>query len=122
MTTFKNNQLITLRDDNFELVFEITEIERDKKLQCANCAISLGDRVKVKLVSINTKFNGSRNSMNVLDTFLKRWYDYGAHNSHSICNDGEKEFINVHDTDKFISPWSLIAPNDAPVFSLEGLL
>lgn len=122
MTTFKNNQLITLRDDNFELVFEITNIERDKKLQCANREINLGDRAKVKLVSINTNFNGSRNSMNVLDTFLKRWYDYGAHNSHGIYNDGETEFINVHDTDKFINPWSLIAPNDAPVFSLEGLL
>ena len=122
MTTFKNNQLINFTGDNFELVFEITEIERDKKLQYANYAISLGDRAKVKLVSINTKFNGSSNSMNVLDTFLKRWYDYGAHNSHSIHNDGEKEFINVHDTDKFLSPWSLVAPQEAPVFSLEGLL
>ena len=122
MTTFKNNQLINFAGDDFELVFEITNIERDKKLQCANYAITIGDRAKVKLVSINTKFNGSRNSMNVLDTFLKRWYDYGAHNSHGIYNDGEKEFINVHDTDRFLGPWSLVAPQEAPVFSLEELL
>ena len=104
MTQFKENKIYTVESNTWKIKFKITEIKRDY----AYTNTYIRDIAKVELVDIKTKYKGDMPKN--LQIFLKRWFDYGYCNHHTIRKGITTEYICLTDPSQdFMDPFCLLA-------------
>lgn len=104
MTKFKLNKIYTIKSNTWTLKFKITEIKRD----CVITSSIIKDLVKVDLVDIKTNYKGDMPKN--LQIFLKRWFDYGYCNHHTIRKGITTEYVCLtNPVQSFIDEFCLLA-------------